>query len=156
MPLGQRPGEFMLAWTKDIKLYWLNKTMDPSWEDQIKRQKLNAQGYRKRMVEDVCDEAPFSHLARYLLEEHAFGGLSANQVQKLAMMAKEDGVKHTSIDKLASLGASDKYPGNCHRDLHSYMSKYLHPTGQPQVDCVKIPLKIRKGEKAGIHLIPYY
>ena len=35
-------------------------------------------------------EAPYSHLARYLLEEFAFGGLSANHVHKLLMIACMD------------------------------------------------------------------
>ena len=32
-------------------------------------------------------EAPYSHLARYRLEEFAFGDLSANQMQNVSMMA---------------------------------------------------------------------
>ena len=37
-----------------------------------------------------------------------------------------------------------------------YMPKYLNPYSKPEADCVKIPLKILKGEKAGTHLIPHY
>ena len=73
-----------------------------SWASMAKKQKLHAQGHIQREKDLIC-EAPFSYLARYILEEFAFGGLSAAQVQKLAMMAKQDDIKHTSVDKLASL-----------------------------------------------------
>ena len=45
-----------------------------------------------------------SHLANDLFGEYAFGGLSANQVQKLTRMAQFDGDKHPHSNKLASLG----------------------------------------------------
>ena len=133
-------------------------TMDgcPSWSEMAKKHKLHAPGHRQREQSVEYAEAPFSHLARYLLEEFAFGGVSANQVQKLAWMAKRDGLQHTAVDKLASLGANGKHPGNCNRDLNQYMSKYLHPHVQPQIDCVLIPLKILKGERLGTHLILHY
>lgn len=52
-----------------------------SWTSMAKKQKLHAQGHLQREKDLIC-EAPFSYLARYLLEEFAFGGLSAAQVQK--------------------------------------------------------------------------
>ena len=126
-----------------------------SWTSMAKKQKLHAQGHLQREQDLIC-EAPFSYLARYLLEEFAFGGLSAAQMQKLAMIAKQDGIKHTTVDKLASLGTNGKHHGNIHRDLMVYMPKYLKPYSKPEADCVKIPLKILKGEKTGTHLIPHY
>ena len=79
-------------------------TMDgcPSWIEMAKKQKLHASGHRQREQSVEYAEAPFSHLARYLLEEFAFGGISANQVQKLAWMAKRDGLHHSFVDKFAS------------------------------------------------------
>ena len=126
-----------------------------SWTSMAKKQKLHAQGHLQREQDLIC-EAPFSYLARYLLEEFAFGGLSAAQVQKLAMMAKQDGIKHTFVDKLARLVTHGKHHSNIHRDLMVYMPKYLKPYSKPEADCVKIPLKILKGEKTGTHLIPHY
>ena len=117
-----------------------------SWTSMAKKQKLHAQGHLQREQDLIC-EAPFSYLARYLLEEFAFGGLSAAQVQKLAMMAKQDGIKHTSVDKLARLVTNGKHHGNIHRDLMVYMPTYLNPYTKPEADCVKIPLRIPKGEK---------
>ena len=119
---------------------------------QWPRKKLHAQGHLQREQDLIC-EAPFSYLAKYIL---AFGGLSAAQVQKIAMMAKQDGIKHTFVDKLARLGTTGKHHSNIHRDLMVYMPKYLNPYTKPEADCVKIPLNILKGEKAGTHLIPHY
>ena len=74
-----------------------------SWSQMVIKQKhkAHAQGHLQRENQKlVYAEAPYSHLARYLLEEFAFGGLSATQMQQLSMMAKLDGVKHTTVDKL--------------------------------------------------------
>ena len=55
-----------------------------SWVHMVKQQKTNAQGHLQRANAQLEHaEAPYSHLARYLLEELAFGGLSANRVQQL-------------------------------------------------------------------------
>ena len=116
-----------------------------SWTPMAKKQKLHAQGHLQREQDLIC-EAPFSYLARYLLEEFAFGGLSAAQMQKLAMIAKQDGIKHTSVDKFASLGTNGKHHSNIQKDLMVYMPKYLKPYSKPEADCVKIPLKILKRE----------
>jgi hypothetical protein len=72
------------------------------------------------------------------------------------MMAKWDGIKHTTVDNLSSLGSNGKHWGNIHRDLIIYMTKYSHPIVQPEADCVKIPLQIIKGEKTGTHSLPHY
>ena len=60
---------------------------------------------QKTSASHAADEAPqpFSQLARYLLEEYAFGALSAHQVQVIAQLSKADGLSHASIDKLAGL-----------------------------------------------------
>ena len=60
-----------------------------SWTQMLKKHKTHAQGHLQRENAEVEQaEAPYSHLAGYLLEEFAFGGLSTNQIQKLSMMAK--------------------------------------------------------------------
>ena len=62
---------------------------DISWAQMVQDHKEHAQGHRKRQRASVeYAEAPYSHLARYLLEEFAFGGSSTNQVQNLSMVAK--------------------------------------------------------------------
>ena len=70
----------------------------PSWSEMAKKHKVHAPGHRQREQGVEYAEAPFSHLARYLLEEFAFGGVSANQVQQLAWMAKRDGLQHTAVN----------------------------------------------------------
>ena len=53
--------------------------MEEDLGHQLKKHKSHAQGHLQRDQASVeCEEAPYSHLARYLLEEFAFGGLSAN------------------------------------------------------------------------------
>ena len=76
-----------------------------SWFQMVKRHHTNAPGHLRRENAQLEDaEAPYSHLARSLLEEFAFGGLCANQMQQIPMMGKLDGIKHTTVDTLASLG----------------------------------------------------
>ena len=72
-----------------------------SWFQMIKKYNTTAPGHLQRENAHLEHaEAPYSHLARYPLEEFAFGGLSANQVQQISMIAKLDGVKHTTVDIL--------------------------------------------------------
>jgi hypothetical protein len=53
-----------------------------SWFQMVKKHKANAQGHLQRENAQLEHaEASCSHLARYLLEEFAFRGLSANQMQ---------------------------------------------------------------------------
>ena len=96
--------------------------MDGAWSQLIKKRNSEAQCHcqteKARQQSDLPEGC--SHLAKYLVEEYAFGGLSANQVQKLSLMAKLDGVKHTHIIKLASLGTTGLHPANCNRDLARY------------------------------------
>ena len=72
------------------------------------------------------------------------------------MVAKFDGIKHTTVDKLSRFGTNCKHTQNIQRDLLIYMHKYLHPIVQPEADCVKIPLQIIKGEHTGTHILPHY
>ena len=54
-----------------------------SWVQMVKKYKTHAHGHLQRENAQLeYAEAPYSHIARYMLGEFAFGGLSANQVQK--------------------------------------------------------------------------
>ena len=129
---------------------------DPQgWEALVRDHTSHRHGFLQREDAQVEDaEAPYLHLAKHLLEEYAFGGLSANQVQHLTMMAKLDGLKHTSVHTLAGLGTTGKHTQHIHMDLLIYMKSYLHPIVQLEPACVHIPLKVLKGPNAGIHLLP--
>ena len=113
--------------------------MDGAWSQLIKKRKREAQGHCQKEKARQQSDLPegCSHLAKYLLEEYAFGDLSANQVQKLSLMAKLDGVKHPHIIKLASLGTTGLHPGNCNRDLTRFTKKYMHPIEQIEPDVLQ-------------------
>ena len=60
-----------------------------SWVQMMKKHNTHAQGHIQRENAQLEHaEAPYSHFARHILEEVAFGGLSANQVHNLTMMSK--------------------------------------------------------------------
>ena len=102
-------------------------------------------------------QAEYSHLARYLLEEYAFGGISAHQVQQLAHMAHLDGLHHPDVDKLASFGTWGKHTGNIDRDLRHYVRNvYLSDVHMPCADTYQLPLKILKGPDKGVHMMPHH
>ena len=72
-----------------------------SWIQMVKQFKNKSPGHLQRENAQLEHaEAPYSHIARYLLEEFAFGGLSANQLQTCSMMATLDGIKHTIVGNL--------------------------------------------------------
>eukprot|EP00969_Alexandrium_andersonii_P201610 8907479-Alexandrium_andersonii.AAC.1 len=49
--------------------------------------------------------------------------MSATKIQRLASAAQSDGLRHPTIERLASLGSSGQHPQNCHRDLVGWMEK---------------------------------
>ena len=125
---------------------------------EIKRRRKTAGGPVQRSRADEAAQpsvAAQSHLAKYLLEDWAFGGISATQLQIIAHLAQKDGLRHPSIDKLSSFGTFGKHPGNVDRDLRKFMESYL-PFEHPKPDCVDIPLKILKGKDEGTHMLPQY
>lgn len=84
-----------------------------------------------------------------LVVEWAWGALSANKVQHLAALAVADQTKllqrvgasldyiPSSLKALAAIGDSGKYPGNCHRDLLSYL-------GEPNIPkAFRVPIHIK-------------
>ena len=60
-----------------------------------------------------------SHLCQALLEQWAWGLLSATSVQALAQGALLDGLSNASVQTLAGLGSSGAHPDHARRDLLS-------------------------------------
>ena len=56
-------------------------------------------------------------LATLLLHKRAWGNLSATAIQQLAATAVADGAKCSHLERLAKIGDSGRFPGNCERDL---------------------------------------
>ena len=70
-----------------------------------------------RARQDQEQERAPSKLASLLVEEWAWGAMSAPKVQALAQAAFEDGLTHPQMERLAKMGRRGLHPGNCHRDL---------------------------------------
>ena len=62
-------------------------------------------------------DTPPSKLASLLVEQWAWGKMSAPMVQQLAEAAVNDGLVHPDVQKLSNIGSQGKHPGNSHRDL---------------------------------------
>ena len=65
------------------------------------------------------DELPGSRLADWLLQEFAWGNISAIAIQKVAQLALEDarGKRLQELDSLARAGCGGKYTNNILRDI---------------------------------------
>ena len=67
-------------------LYTMAASSD-EWHGMLKRTRTHSQGYVQRASATSVGEpaiTPYSNLACYLLEEYAFGGISASQLQQIA------------------------------------------------------------------------
>ncbi len=88
-----------------------------------------------------------SHLTALLLSRHAWGELSATQIQAIAHAAVKDGLEHPAVQQLSKIGSSGLHPGNCKRDL------LLHwppaPLDKALVN-VNISQQVRKGARLRI------
>ena len=85
-------------------------------------------------------EAP-SHLAQWLLEQIAWGHLSASQGQKIAYMVTKDVPDaHPAIQKFARIGTSGSNPANTWRDLQRWV-------GEPQFPLRQVELPLQFGVK---------
>ena len=136
-----------------------NNSAQSAFGDAIKKRKTQAQGHMQRMKAPAAAQpaqADTSLLARYLLEEYAFGGISAAQVQRIAVLARHDGIEHSHVDSLAKLGTTGKHTDNIDRDLRQFMQSYLHPVKLPTSNHVDMPLKILKGKHTGTHDLPHH
>ena len=128
---------------------------EASFAEQLKKRRIGAQGYKQRQSAESAAEpaqAAFSHLARHLLEEYSWGGISAHQVQQISNMARLDGLHHRDTDKLASFGTYGRHPNHIDRDLRKYMESYL-PFELPSADGIELPLKALKGKDQGLSII---
>lgn len=92
-----------------------------------------------------------SHLGKWLLEELAWGGLSANQVQKISDLVVQDFesskvVPPQDLVDYAALGMSGKFPNNIWRDLQRKLGENHYPVLKP----LEIPLKVAKDYRKAI------
>ena len=130
------------------------------WHGMLKMTRTHSQGYVQRASATSVGEpaiTPYSNLARYLLEEYAFGGISASQLQQIALMAEMDNLTHPQVVKLANLGTRGRHPGNVDRDLRHYVHQtYLHSINLPAAESYPLPFKVLKGKSQGTQLLPSY
>lgn len=124
----------------------------------MKARRTKAQGHVQRASASSAPHAApsdLSHLAPYLLEDYAFGKISAHQAQPLANIAKLASPAHPSWDKLESFGTGGRHANNIDRDLRHDMQSYLHPIKKPSPESVSMLLKLHKGKDTDTHLIPH-
>eukprot|EP00959_Pyramimonas_sp_CCMP1952_P347578 7280422-Pyramimonas_sp.AAC.1 len=57
-------------------------------------------------------ETQFSNLGTHLLKAWSWGLMPATEVQRISAAAFRDGLHHSEIERLASLGQWGHYPGN--------------------------------------------
>ena len=77
-------------------------------------------GYKQflaRAKAAAAHDTPPSKLVSLLVEQWAWGEMSAPLVQRLAQAAVDDGLEHPDVQKLGLIGSQGKFPGNTHRDL---------------------------------------
>ena len=104
-------------------------------------------GYIQRLAQAKAleeQEQQPSKLAAELLQKWAWGTMSAPAVQSLAAAALADGLDHPEVQRLASIGASGKFPGNMHRDLLQVVS---NPVGLQEMTST-FPIKLTVNKKA--------
>lgn len=101
---------------------------------------------RKR-ARDEPTRAVQSHLGQWLLEELAWGGVSAAQVQKIAALAVLDMENPPAdLQVYASLGSSGLFVNNIWRDLQ----RHLGENNFPALKSLEVPLKFGKDYRDGI------
>ena len=82
------------------------------------RQEEEQEEKQEQGGEDQQDQHPeVSNFAKVFLQKWAWGKISTPEVQALARAAYQDGLQHTQVLTLASIGSWGKYPGNMQRDL---------------------------------------
>lgn len=97
-------------------------------------------GIRQRLDHaEALAQAP-SALAKFLLQEFAWGRMSATEVQRIAGHAKQDmdqvraGRTLNDLDQLAAIGTEGYNPGNCYRDVMKIINKHSDLPPATQVD----------------------
>jgi hypothetical protein len=115
-------------------------------------------GIRQRLANDtvVTPVVLESGLASFLLAEFSWGAMSAQLVQKIALLATKDcqqsintGGILKDLESLSKLGGSGHHPNNVHRDIMKFSSQSLLPVGLD----VQIPFK--QGLKLQRILLPH-
>ena len=91
-----------------------------------------------QLQEEDPKPAP-SKLASMLVGLWSWGDISTPLVQALAEAAREDGLEHEQIQKLAKLGARGKYPGNMQRDILGVCGEF----GVLQKAVSQIPIRLK-------------
>lgn len=81
---------------------------------------------------------PPSALASFLLEQWAWGHMSAPQIQKIAACAEADGLAQEEIKVLAGLGGHGRYARNCHPELLRRLQPHALASA---IGKVEIPIK---------------
>ena len=124
--------------------------------DDLRNFKRHKGGYSSRVTADSVGERAWPTICPIhdlLLEEWAFGTLSATQVQTYSLSMWNSGLTSPFIEKLASFGKWGKFEGNVHQELMRYVKK-LTPLMEPEVfDC---PIKIEKGPDRGLKTVPIH
>ena len=107
-----------------MKLLWLfqnpSDSLDHPALDPTKMSKTTRGGFKQRQARAKRDEAEEmgpSKLASLLIEQWAWGAMSAPKVQAIAQAAWDDGLHHPDVEKLGKIGGAGSHPGNSHRDL---------------------------------------
>ena len=78
-----------------------------------------------------------SELCNVLLEQWAWGGLAAQNVQIIAQAAVVDGAQHPHVHLLALLGSNGVHPGHCRRDL---LQRCFREGELPHITLVDAPM----------------
>ena len=84
-------------------------------------------------------DTQFSNLGTHLLKSWAWGVMPAAEVQRIALSAYRDGLRHPEVAKLAALGSWGNYPGNVHQQLTTMLSNSQNMLPVPmtfEVACV--------------------
>eukprot|EP00969_Alexandrium_andersonii_P284919 12595544-Alexandrium_andersonii.AAC.1 len=81
---------------------------------------------------------PPSHLCERVLQQWAWGFLSAPTVQSIMEGAVLDGATNPLIQQLAGIGSHGRHPHNCHRDLLRACSNDMDI---PPPYVIKVPAK---------------
>ena len=98
--------------------------------------KRNRGGIRQRLDDytDSTKPALESGLANFLLEQFAWGSMSPQLVQQIAMLAVKDinnvistGGCLKDLEQISRIGGQGKLSNNMHRDLQQFQQKSLIP-----------------------------
>ena len=115
-------------------------------------------GYKQRLAKAKQDAEPVrgsSKLASLLMEQWAWGEMSAPKVQAVAHAAFQDGLDHPQIEKLAMMGTSGAHPGNCHRDLTLIAGQHCLTSAISRIN-VRLKVKEKFSELVGLDfLLPH-